>query len=194
MPSTGFYPFLPCILPEMESRFSVSMPSTGFYPFLLYVIYYNRFGDICVNALNGLLSISTGRKPGGISKNFRCQCPQRASIHFYDESRRWLYNEGCVNALNGLLSISTIESTGYFKTAWGVSMPSTGFYPFLPILKQENGKTFIVSMPSTGFYPFLQIREVIQMTNETKCQCPQRASIHFYSSLSEALILLASES
>lgn len=26
------------------------------------------------------------------------------------------------------------------------------------------------------------------------CQCPQRASIHFYGSLSEALILLASES
>ena len=66
-----------------------------------------------------------------------------------------------VNALNGLLSISTIESTGYFKTAWGVSMPSTGFYPFLPILKQENGKTFIVSMPSTGFYPFLHQKNIL---------------------------------
>ena len=158
-----------------------------------------------------------------------CQCPQRASIHFYDESRRWLYNEGCVNALNGLLSISTIESTGYFKTAWGVSMPSTGFYPFLPYyffycaehmlcqcpqrasihfykLTDEqlqriancvnalNGLLSIstvrslrdisiilsVSMPSTGFYPFLQVYDMLGIYRTKMCQCPQRASIHFY--------------
>ena len=86
-----------------------------------------------------------------------CQCPQRASIHFYGQKLAgYQYHLICVNALNGLLSISTEVVAVVDDYVLSVSMPSTGFYPFLPILKQENGKTFIVSMPSTGFYPFLQ--------------------------------------
>lgn len=43
---------------------------------------------------------------------------------------------------------------------------------------------------STHFYQ----KELTYITHMVLCQCPQRASTHFYGSLSEALILLASES
>ena len=36
-----------------------------------------------------------------------------------------------VNALNGLLSISTIKTKEENIMSYKVSMPSTGFYPFL---------------------------------------------------------------
>ena len=61
----------------------MSMPSTGFYPFLHTITDAWDFGYICVNALNGLLSISTVY----ITRNGK-------------QIQR-------VNALNGLLSIST---------------------------------------------------------------------------------------
>ena len=156
MPSTGFYPFLRkfnmdksiidmCQYPQRASihfyfwkgfvsvyKDTVSMPSTGFYPFLLWIPKTRILNWYCVNALNGLLSISTAKpmkrksRPNycvnalngllSISTNCKrslhvydkkCQCPQRASIHFY---KRFTVKHilGC-----------------------DVSMPSTGFYPFL---------------------------------------------------------------
>ena len=73
-------------------------------------------------------------------------------------------------------------------------MPSTGFYSFLRQEREEiMSKKENVSMPSTGFYSFLQNHKKERRAHNM-CQCPQRASNHFYGSLSEALILLASES
>ena len=75
-----------------------------------------------------------------------CQCPQRAYFHFYSEDAITTIDDVmCVNALNGLTSIST--------DWWS----------------------------KKGYLGDL-------------CQCPQRAYFHFYGSLSEPLILLASES
>ena len=136
----------------------VSMPSTGFYPFLL----------------------SSGSAIAAPSKE--CQCPQRASIHFYIQYTRKIIlwrdvsmpstgfypflqikseidskkESNCVNALNGLLSISTILTKTIIAAIIIVSMPSTGFYPFLPSLRFSFDVTGRVSMPSTGFYPFLR--------------------------------------
>ena len=133
MPSTGFYLFLQyCDRNEQILRKHVSMPSTGFYLFLQGYTIRDDVEKESVNALNGLLLISSKiKKTGGI------------------------YHEG-VNALNGLLLISSVKprncrhvhimcqcpqraSTYFFfgdKTCtvdgMDVSMPSTGFYLFLP--------------------------------------------------------------
>ena len=61
----------------------------------------------CVNALNGLLLISTNKL-----------------------KRKEAHNMKCVNALNGLLLISTNEKDFLAGTLL-VSMPSTSFYSFL---------------------------------------------------------------
>ena len=106
------------------------------------------------------------------------------------------------------------------KNLDAVSMPSTGLFPFLLLHSTEgyvnsvnrvnalNGLTSIsthcwrlsqstchwsVSMPSTGLLPFLLIADA-HIYDRHVCQCPQRAYFHFYGSLSEPLILLASES
>ena len=84
------------------------MPSTGFYLFLLILFYEWRASKTCVNALNGLLLISSvvpqrDKNVWGIvsmpSTGFylflrkvimtryfmeaMCQCPQRASTYFF---------------------------------------------------------------------------------------------------------------
>ena len=65
----------------------------------------------CVNALNGLLLISTNEENKKFKQQRECQCPQRASTHFYAYLLGWFWGaaEG-VNALNGLLLISTVAS------------------------------------------------------------------------------------
>ena len=111
----------------------VSMPSTGFYLFLpvFEIEFVNAQG--CVNALNGLLLISSGikmsefriyhgvnalnglllisskNKRNDRSNNRECQCPQRASTYFF-KYEGYLSDDDrkCVNALNGLLLISSI--------------------------------------------------------------------------------------
>ena len=84
MPSTGFYLFLPSrFLLEMESCLCVSMPSTGFYLFLRTVENCYQYSK-GVNALNGLLLISSYENLDARPEN------------------------KCVNALNGLLLISSI--------------------------------------------------------------------------------------
>ena len=110
------------------------MPSTGFYPFL-----------------------QDSPSPKKSSKG-SCQCPQRASIHFYGQKLAgYQYHLICVNALNGLLSIST------------------------EVVAVVDDYVLSVSMPSTGFYPFLLCPTLGELqTLKGMCQCPQRASIHFY--------------
>ena len=161
----------------------VSMPSTGFYLFLpvFEIEFVNAQG--CVNALNGLLLISSGIKMSefriyhGVNalnglllissakevcstmmSMILCQCPQRASTYFF-------------------LLVAHMDTV--HKEC--VSMPSTGFYLFLLRTKEMieatiesvnalNGLLLIssntkdicptmtenVSMPSTGFYLFLR--------------------------------------
>ena len=84
MPSTGFYLFLPYLKHRRKTQWEVSMPSTGFYLFLpnnrsecqssktkcqcpqrasTYFFWTmpssHIYSEICVNALNGLLLISS---------------------------------------------------------------------------------------------------------------------------------------
>ena len=88
----------------------------------------------CVNALNGLLLISSALQLLVERKRISmCQCPQRASTYFFQELQ---ISKGKVNK---------------------VSMPSTGFYLFLPGDYEVNDLASCVSMPSTGFYLFLPV-------------------------------------
>ena len=84
----------------------------------------------CVNALNGLLLISTMKKSKKMGNFKMCQCPQRASTHFYSMFNMSDDEANGVNALNGLLLISTNEKDFLAGTLL-VSMPSTSFYSFL---------------------------------------------------------------
>ena len=109
MPSTGFYLFLLTLHNgKIYVVYSVSMPSTGFYLFLL--IFKEALSkELSVNALNGLLLISSYRMTLTESVILTvCQCPQRASTYFfYKESVLFGFSSSCVNALNGLLLISS---------------------------------------------------------------------------------------
>ena len=184
MPSTGFYLFLQdidactdrndmCQCPQRAStyffeaipnywtnRHAVSMPSTGFYLFLLKLLTSVTIPKLCVNALNGLLLISSvAWTQVTIPCTYLCQCPQRASTYFFDDKTKTmtiktnvsmpstgfylflLGNMGFerpiyagVNALNGLLLISSIRLRTGKHLLPGVSMPSTGFYLFLQII------------------------------------------------------------
>ena len=81
---------------EKIYRGVVSMPSTGFYPFLHTITDAWDFGYICVNALNGLLSISTLTSYIRSQKLKVCQCPQRASSHFYRVYyQKWKADSAC---------------------------------------------------------------------------------------------------
>ena len=114
--------------------------------------------------------------------------------------------EICVNALNGLLLISSKQTKAKASKTVDVSMPSTGFYLFLPSRTENQkhaglesvnalnglllisstllkGQAYIdkcVSMPSTGFYLFLHFNITRERTRQILCQCPQRASTYFF--------------
>ena len=142
------------------------MPSTGFYLFLLLHKKPLRHFIESVNALNGLLLISSQN----ICNLNRILCVSMPSTGFYLFEQSYLTN----------------------FTEVSVSMPSTGFYLFLPLdgwkmLKTINmcqcpqrASTYFfrfpkkmkhglrnVSMPSTGFYLFLQLwRHIVQLSQE----------------------------
>ena len=146
------------------------MPSTGLLSFLL-------FTTAMVEYMNA-----------------GCQCPQRAYFHFYRryyvrilvcnkvsmpstgllsflrKNCKFIWRRYyCVNALNGLTFISTRT-----QSTFSISVPS---------VNALNGLTFISTLHPVRGKP-----------REAACQCPQRAYFHFYGSLSEPLILAASES
>ena len=71
------------------------------------LIWYKGRAFYCVNALNGLLLISSEIDELLVNSKSSCQCPQRASTYFFH--------------FHEILWIPFL----------GVSMPSTGFYLFL---------------------------------------------------------------
>ena len=100
-----------------------------------------------------------------------------------------------------------------------VSMPSTGLLPFLLSITLLDGNTVeTCQCPQRAYFHFYSIESQLTKINSILCQCPQRAYFHFYyeaayifdqyevcqcpqrayfhfyGSLSEPLILLASES
>ena len=113
MPSTGFYSFLQAKGKLITRTRSVSMPSTGFYSFLRRQKPKHQKLLMCVNALNGLLLISSLENIVIYPKTRVCQCPQRASTYFFvDVVKKDHHGKICVNALNGLLLISSNDELG----------------------------------------------------------------------------------
>ena len=134
-----------------------------------------------VNALNGLLLISSTDHADFITDCNMCQCPQRASTYFFNKP----YNTG-----------------GKHNE---VSMPSTGFYLFLHYSRRMSNlnkkKCQCPQRASTYFFIHQsQIEEIIECVNALNglllissqyhtvniqdgdmCQCPQRASTYFFS-------------
>ena len=149
-----------------------------------------------------------------------CQCPQRAYFHFYGKKEKKGKGGGKVSMPStGLLPFLHTAQTNATLITDFVSMPSTGLLPFLHMCNLFGVDDFlmcqcpqrayfhfysenqgcirsrsIVSMPSTGLLPFLRKEISTSEYMAAMCQCPQRAYFHFYGSLSESLILLASES
>ena len=156
------------------------MPSTGFYLFLLLHKKPLRHFIESVNALNGLLLISSQN----ICNLNRILCVSMPSTGFYlfllliNQIPFWL---SCVNALNGLLLISSDELTIGIFSDLIVSMPSTGFYLFLQISKENetwlkkrvNALNGLLLISST-LAPYSAI------IARVLCQCPQRASTYFF--------------
>ena len=118
-----------------------------------------------------------------------------AYFHFYGFLQHILYVHIIrVNALNGLTSISTDwwSKKGYLGDL--CQCPQRAYFHFYYQLMTIERFLQWVSMPSTGLLPFLRWKNMMNRTEAEACQCPQRAYFHFYGSLSEPLILLASES
>ena len=119
------------------------------------------------------------------SKEFcMCQCPQRASTHFFLLTDIWEENTEItsVNALNGLLLISSKDG----KLQWVIGNCVNALNGLLLIssrMKDVELPKESVSMPSTGFYSFLHISQVGRLNEGFVCQCPQRASTHFFGTI-----------
>ena len=133
------------------------MPSTGFYLFLQYLVYYYKENISCVNALNGLLLISSNVKDViDIVSNVSMPSTgfylflQRGNFMETTNFKVSMPSTGFYLFLQCLMDRLSIASTST------VSMPSTGFYLFLPFGDEAKGIAQSVSMPSTGFYLFLQ--------------------------------------
>ena len=108
------------------------MPSTGFYSFL-------------------------PESTGPVVRNMSlCQCPQRASTHFFSSSILEFTSGKCVNALNGLLLISSV------------------FYEKITL---QRKRCQCPQRASTHFF----IDKAFDIAERCRrCQCPQRASTHFF--------------
>ena len=138
MPSTGFYLFLRYVLsrrrictvvcqcPQRASTYffiqqlldrratnaTVSMPSTGFYLFLLRTKEMIEATIESVNALNGLLLISSNTKDICPTMTENVSMPSTGFYLFLQKMISVLKNgNNGVNALNGLLLISSVQST-----------------------------------------------------------------------------------
>ena len=131
------------------------MPSTGFYLFLLLHKKPLRHFIESVNALNGLLLISSQN----ICNLNRILCVSMPSTGFYlfllliNQIPFWL---SCVNALNGLLLISSTLA------------------PYSAIIARV-----LCQCPQRASTYFFEIMKVLSEDVEG-CQCPQRASTYFF--------------
>ena len=135
----------------------VSMPSTGFYLFPRGKELSTRSRMKSVNALNGLLLISSVSDYVEEIVEKLCQCPQRASTYFF-------------------LLVAHMDTV--HKEC--VSMPSTGFYLFLLSAWMVLGCSRVsvnalngLLLISSAFFMFAGIIGKV-------CQCPQRASTYFF--------------
>ena len=147
------------------------MPSTGLLSFLQKRdIPDDVFGTLCQCPQRAYFHFYKEISEQYLGKEQMCQCPQRAYFHFYLPD-----NMACLD-INNLCQC-----------------PQRAYFHFYFIFKEVAYDNLCVSMPSTGLLSFLRRRPGIRW-KQTRCQCPQRAYFHFYGSLSEPLILAASES
>ena len=108
------------------------MPSTGFYLFLHDNSNLKYQDMYCVNALNGLLLISSDTTMAFELANKKGVNALNGLLLISSISLRESQDSGlCVNALNGLLLISSYMTLEERDRYMKVSMPSTGFYLFL---------------------------------------------------------------
>ena len=83
MPSTGFYLFLHyCVYGDIKRLVVCQCPQRASTYFFHHDESTRQF-VICVNALNGLLLISSTEQNRKPETRRTCQCPQRASTYFF---------------------------------------------------------------------------------------------------------------
>ena len=83
------------------------MPSTGFYLFLPHLYSSGRWTENGVNALNGLLLISSTNKAKEVAKSEGVNALNGLLLISSNLSITKKYDPVCVNAINGLLLISS---------------------------------------------------------------------------------------
>ena len=206
MPSTGFYLFLPEYLNAINSGKKVSMPSTGFYLFLQAEERRNNRTEDCVNALNGLLLISSpeavkvcilslicvnalngllliSSKKGAYYDRGtgKCQCPQRASTYFFLISPRKRERNLCVNALNGLLLISSLSIRKCSEKPSVCQCPQRASTYFFgrAVKERSSGKWCVNALNGLLLISSFE-KNWGKFNFEISCQCPQRASTYFF--------------
>ena len=140
MPSTGFYLFLPPIKKQIDTLTnSCQCPQRASTYFFATIKQPEQKINKSVNALNGLLLISSEINKGASIDGNVCQCPQRASTYFFGKSYKF-------ENTHLVCQCPQRASTYFFhlqlklsKLVNIVSMPSTGFYLFLPgIIKRSR--------------------------------------------------------
>ena len=170
MPSTGLLSFLPCVRFRSTRNWCVNALNGLTFISTIWLLIIESISELGVNALNGLTFISTLHNRYGRVHECRVSMPSTGLLSFLRKNCKFIWRRYyCVNALNGLTFISTRT-----QSTFSISVPS---------VNALNGLTFISTLHPVRGKP-----------REAACQCPQRAYFHFYGSLSEPLILAASES
>ena len=149
--------FFPVPYSEYSGWGHVSMPSTGFYLFLLKRRKAIRNRMIRVNALNGLLLISSTQDQLDDLRRIYVSMPSTGFYLFLQISYMTpIYTNECVNALNGLLLISSDYHCIILIRNICVNALNGLLLISSVILQIKHNYNYNVSMPSTGFYLFLQ--------------------------------------
>ena len=170
MPSTGLLSFLPCVRFRSTRNWCVNALNGLTFISTIWLLIIESISELGVNALNGLTFISTLHNRYGRVHECRVSMPSTGLLSFLQTILcQDIGVQQGVNALNGLTFISTRT-----QSTFSISVPS---------VNALNGLTFISTLHPVRGKP-----------REAACQCPQRAYFHFYGSLSEPLILAASES
>ena len=89
MPSTGFYLFLPSLKQDSNHQELCQCPQRASTYFFTVKHILNRDFYQSVNALNGLLLISSKNANAESEEEVVCQCPQRASTYFFNGLYGW---------------------------------------------------------------------------------------------------------
>ena len=182
MPSTGFYLFLLgrpihyvpgtwlCQCPQRAStyffknNFATIKSSVvcqcpqraSTYFFALYRIAKMQ-EERCVNALNGLLLISSLEGWLDWDWSHLCQCPQRASTYFFGIASVFIPD------VDDMCQCPQRAST-YFFVERGINMR----------------RTDMCQCPQRASTYFFATKEMAEQIKKDLCQCPQRASTYFF--------------